>query len=167
MLYLLDANVLINANRDYYSLERIPEYWEWLLFNGEKEIIKIPLEIYEEITQGNDALADWLNQPQTKAALLFMEEVDQDAVQLATYEGYGYDLNDVDLERLGRDPFLISYGIDNSNRCIVTTEISKPSKNGSNKRIPDVCNHLGVIWCHPFEMYKVLDFRTDWRRPLT
>ena len=34
MLYLLDANVLIDANRDYYQIERVPEFWEWLISCG-------------------------------------------------------------------------------------------------------------------------------------
>lgn len=29
-LYLLDANILIDANRDYYPVEAVPEYWAWL-----------------------------------------------------------------------------------------------------------------------------------------
>ena len=28
MLYLLDANVLISAHRDYYPVKRVPEYWD-------------------------------------------------------------------------------------------------------------------------------------------
>jgi hypothetical protein len=164
MLYLLDANVLINANRDYYSIDRVPEYWDWLIFNGENKKIKIPLEIYEEITQGNDALSEWAKTPQTKTALLFQEEVDQGAVQWITYQGYGSDLDDVDIEKIGRDPFLISYARQEiSSRCIVTTEVSKPNKNGSNRHIPDVCDQLQILWCDPFEMYRRLDFRTNWR----
>ncbi|MCY4508918.1 MAG: DUF4411 family protein [Acidobacteria bacterium] len=31
MLYLLDANVLIDAHRDYYPLGRVPEFWDWLI----------------------------------------------------------------------------------------------------------------------------------------
>ena len=31
MLYLLDANVFIDANRDYYPLDRFPEFWDWLV----------------------------------------------------------------------------------------------------------------------------------------
>jgi hypothetical protein len=31
LLFLLDANVLINANRDYYPIDRVPELWEWLV----------------------------------------------------------------------------------------------------------------------------------------
>ena len=49
MLYLLDANVLIDANRDYYPIARVPEFWDWLLEMGRLGRIKIPLEIYEEV----------------------------------------------------------------------------------------------------------------------
>jgi hypothetical protein len=164
MLYLLDANVLINANRDYYSIVRVPEFWDWLQFNGESGYIKIPLEIYEEISDGNDDLSEWAKLPETKMAVLFQEEVDQAAVQWVTYQGYLLDPDDVDIEKIGRDPFLISYaGIDIPNRCIVTTEVSRPSKQGSNRHIPDVCHQLGIYWCDPFEMYRLLNFRTNWR----
>ena len=49
MLYLLDANVLIDANRDYYPIERVPEFWDWLIEKGELGHVKVPVEIYEEI----------------------------------------------------------------------------------------------------------------------
>ncbi len=49
VLYLLDANVLIDANRDYYPIARIPEFWDWLLEIGRLDRIKVPQEIYEEI----------------------------------------------------------------------------------------------------------------------
>ena len=49
MLYLLDANVLIDANRDYYPISRIPEFWDWLVDRALKLLTKIPLEMYEEI----------------------------------------------------------------------------------------------------------------------
>ena len=59
MIYLLDANVLIDANRDYYPIERIPEFWEWLVYKGEAGEIKIPIEVYEELKNGKDKLAGW------------------------------------------------------------------------------------------------------------
>ena len=49
VLYLLDANVLIDANRDYYPIARVPEFWDWLLEMGRLGRIRIPLEIYEEV----------------------------------------------------------------------------------------------------------------------
>jgi hypothetical protein len=49
MVFLLDANVLIDAARDYYPLEMVPEFWEWLAHNGSVGHIKMPIEIYEEV----------------------------------------------------------------------------------------------------------------------
>ena len=58
MLYLLDANVLIDANRDYYPIARVPEFWNWLVTRATQQQVKIPLEILEEIL---DRLTRWLN----------------------------------------------------------------------------------------------------------
>ena len=65
MLYLLDANTLIDAKRDYYPIDRVPEFWSWLVFKGQQGKIKIPIEVYEEFSDTKDkngkkdALATW------------------------------------------------------------------------------------------------------------
>ena len=73
MLYLLDANILIDANRYYYPIDRVPEFWDWLLNLGNRRLVKIPQEIYDEVTAGNDALAEWLRE--NAAVMLLSEEV--------------------------------------------------------------------------------------------
>ena len=66
VLYLLDACVLIDANRDYYPIERVPEFWEWLLEMSNLDRIKIPQEFYEEAIlppppkDRPDPLVEWL-----------------------------------------------------------------------------------------------------------
>ncbi len=40
-MYLLDANTLIDAKRDYYPIDRIPEFWEWLVHMGNEGFVKI------------------------------------------------------------------------------------------------------------------------------
>ena len=45
-LYLLDANVLIRAHEDYYPVDRIPQYWTWLLEKATADIIKMPRRIF-------------------------------------------------------------------------------------------------------------------------
>ena len=35
MLYLLDANVLIGAHNYYYPIDRIPQFWKWLIGEGD------------------------------------------------------------------------------------------------------------------------------------
>lgn len=61
MLHLLDANVLITANRLYYPLDRVPEFWEWLVHHAAAGKVKMPIEMVEEIREGTDDLAAWLS----------------------------------------------------------------------------------------------------------
>ena len=57
-LYLIDANVLIRANTDYYPLDRVPQFWDWLIAKASEGLIKMPFEIYDEIAQANGELRD-------------------------------------------------------------------------------------------------------------
>jgi len=169
MLFLLDANVLIDANRDYYSIDSVPEFWDWLAYHGEQGNVKIPVEIYEELTNGDDELADWAKKPDTKTALLLGEDVEIEIVQRVIREGYADDLTDIEVAQLGRDPFFIAYALNeipDIQRCIVTTESSKPSRNRANRHIPDVCRTFGIPCCNSFEFFKSLKFSTSWRAEL-
>lgn len=166
MIYLLDANVLIDANRDYYPLERVPEFWEWLENAGGNGHAKIPLEVYEEIRAGKDELANWAKQEQISTALLFQEEADVSLVPYATDQGYASDLTDDEVVKIGRDPFLIAYALKNKkSRCVVTTEVSKPRRRRANRHLPDVCRDLGVACCNTFEFVRALNFSTRWNSP--
>ena len=163
MLYLLDANVLIDANRDYYPIRRVPEFWDWIVDCAAKQQTKIPLEMYEEILKGKeDHLTRWVKD--NRATLLLDENVDVGLVAHVTESGYAADLNDEEVQRLGRDPFLIAYALrDLARRLVVTTEVSKPTRKRANRRIPDVCRDLGVRCRNTFEFIEALDFKTSWR----
>lgn len=166
MLYLLDANVLIDANRDYYPIARVPEFWEWLVESGRNGFVKIPLEVYEEIKEGrqDDALAVWAKDIVVEESLLLSEESTADLVAMIVNNGYASDLTDDEIERIGRDPFLIAYALTEPlDRCVVTTESSRPSKTRGNKKIPDVCNALNIKHCNTYEFIKVLNFSTKWK----
>jgi hypothetical protein len=63
MLYLLDANVLISAHELHYPLQRIPQFWSWLLTMAEAGTIKMPYEIYNEIAISNGELKEWITTP--------------------------------------------------------------------------------------------------------
>ena len=168
LLYLLDANFLIDAKRDYYPIHRIPEFWDWLAYLGEQGIVKVPREVYEKVTDAkDDDLADWLRI--NRDALLFDEDADPQLVDYVISHGYAVDLTDDELEKLNEDPFLIAYALTElAQRCVVTTERSKPSKERANRHIPDVCDDLGVCCLHIFRyrdtpgLIEALDFRTDW-----
>ena len=126
MLYLLDANVLINADRDYYPIERVPEFWDWLVVMGELVRVKVPQEMYEEIVlpapTSPDALVEWLIA--NRDALVLDEPVVVELVSKVTSQGYADDLTDDELVKVGRDPFLIAYALAGNHvrRTVVTTE---------------------------------------------
>lgn len=164
MLYLLDANVLIDANRDYYPINKVPEFWEWLTHVGGSGHVKIPLEIYEEITAYDDALSRWAKDGGVEAVMLFAEDVDAALVAHVTDAGYASDLTDIEVNKIGRDPFLVAYGlVEAGQRCIVTTEVSKPSAQRANRKLPDVCGQFNVPSCNTFKLVRDLNFSTDWK----
>ncbi|SRR5258706_2744725 len=165
MLYLLDANVLITAHNTYYPMNVVPEFWDWLIHNGLNNQVKIPLEMMEEIKAGHkDPLLDWIGKTATEQALLLDEEVDPNLVQHVVKKGYAEDLTDDEVEQIGRDPFLVAYAMtDTANRCVVTVEVTAPTKKRQNRKIPDVCQTFSVQCCDPFALYRQLGFRTGWR----
>ena len=164
MLCLLDTNVLIDANRDYYPIRRVPEFWNWLEHQGSLGAIKIPKEVHEEVMVGDDELTTWSKQPETRRALLLNEEAEPILVTQAVHEGYAEDLTEDEQERFGVDPFLIAHALRApSQRCIVTTEVSKPSKQRANRHLPDAAKALGIRTCTTFALVRELDFSTDWR----
>lgn len=166
-MYLLDASVLITAHSLYYPVDRVPEYWEWLRHVASAGSVKMPLEVFEEVTEGpeneKDLVYAWLQEEATQKALLLDAEVETDLVRRITTEGYAADLTDDEVEQIGRDPFLIAHGM-RGGHCIVTAEVSKPSKRRQNRRVPDVCDSFGVQWCDPHRFNRDLRFSTSWKR---
>jgi hypothetical protein len=166
LLHLLDANVLITANRLYYPLERVPEFWDWLVHMGQTGQIKMPLELVEEIRDRSDDLADWMSDHDHLDALLLAKDADLALVQRVIEQGYAPDLDDQEIEIVGRDPFLIAAALRNpADRCVVTTEVSKPGRRRANRHVPDVCTSLGVRCIDTFAVIRLLNFTTSWRRP--
>lgn len=121
----------------------------------------------EEIQAGRknkDSLINWISDTKNEEALLFDEDVNKDLVQHVVSNGYANDLTDEEVEKVGRDPFLIAYALAESvGRCVVTTEVSRPRAQRQNRRIPDVCSTLAVSCCGPFALNRALGFSTAWR----
>jgi hypothetical protein len=59
---------------------------------------------------------------------------------------------------------LIAYALSGKERVVVTSETSKPKAQRKNRRIPNVCNDLGVRSITPFQLNVELDFKTNWKK---
>ncbi|MBK8822350.1 MAG: DUF4411 family protein [Anaerolineales bacterium] len=77
--------------------------------------------------EGNedDALAVWAKNRLVADALLLSEECQVSTVSRVIDQGYASDLTDDEVEKIGRDPFLVAYAlVEPLGRCVVTTEVS-------------------------------------------
>ena len=162
MIYLLDASSVITVHGTYYSFDQVPEFWEWLQFHSRKGVCKLPRPIFEEITPSDEKLKLWLRA--NKNNLIIAREIRPELVQEVVNIGYGEDLSEVELEKIGRDPFLIVAALqDRKHHCVVTNEVSKPSQSRENRRIPDVCSRLNVQCIDTVKFVKSLGFTTNWK----
>ncbi|CEJ86866.1 conserved hypothetical protein [Hyphomicrobium sp. GJ21] len=167
MLYLIDANSIIDAKDLYYVIDRVPEFWEWLVHHGQAGRLKIPAENFEEISPGpdkKDPFYIWRKDAATAESLVLSEDADTTLVQHVLDRGYAKNLTDDELIIIGKDPFLIAYALSGKERVVVTSEKSKPKAQRKNRKIPDVCNDLGVRWITPFQLNIELDFKTNWKK---
>jgi len=159
LIYLLDANVLIRADADYYPLDRVPQFWDWIIAEANDGHIKMPFEIHDEVASGSDALAEWIGQREVREALILDDEVDDTIFNQVLDRAYASDLTDSELEEAGRDPFLVAYALAHPGGTVVTKEVSKITQVRGRRRLPDACNIMGVRWITDFVLYRERDFR--------
>lgn len=75
-MYLVDANILIDAKNRYYAFDIAPGFWAWLeQAHCAGEVISIDA-VRDELLAGDDELADW-----ARARRDFFLPVDQRTVQ--------------------------------------------------------------------------------------
>lgn len=157
-LFLLDASVLIDAHETYYPLDRVPGFWLWLLDVGRQGRLKIPVEVYEEVAPFRGMLPEWLRLPETRAALVLPESSNLQLVQKVLSFGYANDLDDVEIEEIAKDPFLVAAAMSGPDRLVVTREVSKKTQVRAKCRLPDVCETFGVRCVNDVKAYALLNF---------
>ncbi len=151
---------MIRAHEDYYPIDRIPQFWKWLLSLGDSGAVKVPYEIYGEIAVSTGPLHDWLTDDAVSKSTLLDRKIDPVNLNTVLTQGYAHDLNDSEIEEIGRDPFLIGYALsDPPGTTVVTKEVSAPSKQRANRRVPDVCKTFGIRCINDFEFYRELNFK--------
>lgn len=167
MQYLLDANVLITANATYYEKGRVPHFWDWLASESAKGIVKIPQQIFEEITPSSEDwdFADWISKNEGNLSLA--EIVSEQHLIRVLQEGYELEPSTI-AESLPvsdkNDVMLISYALaGNGDRCVVTLESKQenapPTLKPNRRKIPYVCRRLGIRPIDTFDLIRELDFR--------
>ena len=163
---------MIDAKNKYYPMDRIPQFWNWLVHQSLSGHVKLPPQVIEEVVGPDsgdempaDALAEWVQL--NRAALELTDELPYEVLTRTYNQGYDTapeDLTTVDPLSDPADPFLIAYALDSpKRRRVVTMEsiqaVGKTLPKPKNRRIPLVCELLGVSCIDTFGLIRELDFR--------
>jgi hypothetical protein len=146
-MFVVDADILIRAKNTYFQFERVPPFWTWLVHHAEAGNICIPIETWVKIgdktADQRDDLALWAIEHKD---VLVPEDRSYDALFGRVYSKYawpdGSATTEADLIKIGDDYALIACALHNG-FTVVTNEV-RENKVGPNKKVPNVCDDLGV-----------------------
>lgn len=159
-VYIVDSNFFITAHRATYPLDIATSFWDKVKGLASDGLIISIDKVKNELYDKNDDLEKWckLNLPDTffadsSTALSQYGEISQ----WATSKSDHYLPNAINefLDVNEADAFLIAYTLADSNRILVTHEISSPNKRNKIK-MPEPCNDLGVTYVNTITMFRQL-----------
>lgn len=153
-MYLLDADVFIQAKNGHYGLDFAPGFWEWLsLSHGAGRLASVE-SIRLELSATQDDISAWAKAHQP-LFLLPDSKTQPSLKQLATWvmdPSHHY-------RRSARDAFLkcgdyqlVAHAHAHGD-VVVTHEVARPEAKKKIK-IPDACHALGVQCIDPFKMLR-------------
>jgi len=157
-IYVLDANVFIEAARRYYAFDVAPAFWTGLVHHAAQGRIKSIDKIKQELERGNDELSDWIKKGNMTDAF---DSTDQQDVIQQFGEMMGWvQGNDQFLDAAkagfaaGVDGWLVAYAkVDDY--TVVTHEVY--AQDARNRvPIPNICRAFDIQYTDTFEMLRVL-----------
>jgi len=159
-VFVLDANVFVQAHRQYYAFDLGPEFWAGLVECASRGRIESVDRVKIELCQGNDDLAAWANGPFSHAfAATDGDDVVRayrDIMAWAVGQRQFSDAAKVDFAR-SADGWLVAYA-KARDRIVVTHEaLSLDIK--KKVPIPNVCRAFGVRYVNTFQMMRELGLK--------
>ncbi|MBN1380003.1 MAG: DUF4411 family protein [Gammaproteobacteria bacterium] len=151
-VYLLDANVFIQAKNLHYGFDFCPAFWDWLLLcNHLGKVFSIE-KVGNEIQGGDDELAEWCAQrgdgfflPPDSAILQALPEVSTWA------SNQNYEPAAVNTFLQVADYYLVAHAMA-LKMTVVTHEV--PADSIKKIKIPNACMGLGIRCVTPYEMLR-------------
>jgi len=156
-VFVLDANVFIQAARNYYAFDLGSKFWDILISYSSKGRVCSIDRVRAELDRGNDDLKEWANDHFSKAfASTDDEEIIATFSEIMTWvndQGQFFDAAKTDFAN-GADGWLIAYA-KVKGFVVVTQELPSPEVRRK-VPIPNVCQAFKVDYCDTFEMLRRL-----------
>ncbi len=152
MIYLLDANVYIEAKNRYYRMSVCPGFWDWMdLQFASGQVISIRM-VSDELIKNDDALTLWV-----KTRQHYFAEVDDEETQKVFTDIVEFVMKHPLYKEPSRsnflavaDPWLIAKS-KVLGGTVVTHEVLVPS-DSTKVKIPNICREFGVDFCNTFDL---------------
>lgn len=159
-MYLIDANVFIEAKNKYYNMSFCPAFWDWLLRGCAGQQIFSIHGIYNELINGNDELKTWSMENRHFFLPMSDEDTQRNLSAVAAYvasQQVSVPMSVGAMEEFlrGADTWLIAKAM-----AIVATIVTHERLDIQCKRkflIPNICNHFGVQYVDTFTLLQQLN----------
>lgn len=161
-MYLVDANVLIEAKNRYYAFDIAPGFWAWLDRARDQSAACSIDAVRDELLDGNDELADW-----ARMNTAFFRPIDQDTTRhFGDLTAWASSRNFTqaalaDFTGNNADYLLVAYAREHQH-TVVTHERSQPNAR-ARVLIPDSCLAMGVSTTDSFQMLRQTGAQLDLR----
>ncbi|MBN1460128.1 MAG: DUF4411 family protein [Armatimonadetes bacterium] len=153
-MYLVDANVFIDAKNRYYPFDVVPGFWDWLLVaHGEGKLCTVEA-VHNELVGAGDELSTWITSG-PRSFTLPTSDIPRQSLQVVSLwalQSPQYTQAAITDFLSVADYFLVAQA-HAINATVVTNE---RAGTGSKNRIkiPDACDAVAVSWMSPFEMLR-------------
>lgn len=152
-MYLVDANVLIEAKNRYYAFDIAPGFWTWLDLAHERPVACSVDAVRDELLAGDDELAAW-----ARARPEFFRAIDGGTTrhfpELTTWAvSRSFTAGALaDFTGDNADYLLVAYAREHQH-TVVTHERSRPNAR-ARVLLPDACLAMGVETMDTFSMLR-------------
>ncbi len=151
-MYLLDANVFIQAKNLHYGFEFCPAFWDWLIAsNATGRVFSID-KVGDEITAGDDELSDWLRLHGNGLIRRTDSHVASHFGAVSTWVSQQqYEPAAISTFLQVADFYLIAHALADG-YVVVTHET--PSESRRRVKIPNACIGLGIRFMNTYDMLR-------------
>jgi hypothetical protein len=159
-VYVLDANVFIEAARRYYAFDIAPLFWESLVNHAANARVESINRVKEELERGKDELATWASDHFGDAfASTDEENVVASYREIMSWVQVQDQFSDAAKAEFAdsADGWLVAYARSRSG-IVVTHEVLDPNIT-RRVPIPNVCEPFGVNYVDTFTMLRELGVR--------
>ena len=152
-MYLLDANVLIEAKNRYYGMDFAPGFWDWLELAHARGQIYTVRAVADEIAPG-DELSSWFQQlPST----FVFDPTSDDAPHLGALAVWATNSTHYRPEAIAKFLASADYRLVAQAKTLGFTVVTHEVPNAQqvkNIKIPEACHQLGVLYLNAFDLLR-------------